>query len=140
MSSFECSNRIFNSIFGGEMEHRYRALRTIASIYRIMGYIVLGLTILVVLAICGASVISGSSLQSLSQQFGVGSRGTGIAESIFGGLIASLFAILYGGITSISLIGIGEAIYLFIAVEENTRKTALLLENQNKSLPAVSQD
>jgi hypothetical protein len=105
-----------------------------------MGYIVLGLTILAVLAICGVSVISGSSLQSLSQQFGVGSRGTGIAESIFGGFIASLFAILYGGITSISLIGIGEAIYLFIAVEENTRKTALLLENQNKSLPAASQD
>jgi hypothetical protein len=122
------------------MEHRYHALRTIASIYRIMGYIVLGLTILAVLAICGVSVISGSSLQSLSQQFGVGSRGTGIAESIFGGFIASLFAILYGGITSISLIGIGEAIYLFIAVEENTRKTALLLENQNKSLPAASQD
>jgi hypothetical protein len=118
------------------MEHRYRALRMIASIYRIVGYIVLGLTILAVLAICGVSVISGASLQSLSQQFGVDSRTSSIAGSIFGGLIASLFAILYGGITSISLIGIGEAIYLFIAVEENTRKTALLLENQNKSLPA----
>jgi hypothetical protein len=122
------------------MEPRYNALRTIASIYRVLGYIALGLTILAVLAICGISVISGSSLQSISQQFGVGSRGTGIAESIFGGLIASLFAILYGGVTSITLIGISEAIHLFLDIEKNTRKTALLLESQNKNLPAASQD
>jgi hypothetical protein len=120
------------------MERRYHALRTIANIYRVLGYIVAVLTILSILAICGLSVISGTAFQTISQDLGVNTRASGVAGSIFGGLIVSLIVLIYGGVVAISLIAFGEGIYLLIAVEENTRKTALLLQNQPKvTLPAA---
>jgi ABC-type phosphate transport system permease subunit len=119
------------------MERRYHALRTIGNIYRVLGYIVLVITILAVIAICGLSVISGTALQSVSQQLGVDSGGSGVAGGIVGGLILSFFALIYGVLISISLIAFGEGIYLLIAIEENTRKTALLVDNQNKITPSA---
>jgi hypothetical protein len=107
------------------MEHRYHALRTIGGIYRVLGYIVLALTILAFLAICVVSVIGGTAANSTLGQYG-------IRSTVFGGIGLSLLALLYGGITAISLIAFGEGIDLLIALEENTRKTAVMLENQNK--------
>jgi len=121
------------------MEQRYHALRTIGTIYRVMGYIVLVLTILAVIAICGVSIISGTALESASQQFGFNSSGSGLAGGLFGGLIASIFAILYGGFVALSLVALGEGIYILISIEENTRKTALIIDNQNKITPTETQ-
>src|SRR4030042_1683576 len=121
------------------MERRYHALRTIATIYRVLGYIVAVLTILSILAICGLSVISGTAFQTISQDLGVNTRASGVAGSIFGGLIVSLIVLIYGGVVAISLIAFGEGIYLLIAVEENTRKPALLLQNQPKATPPAAQ-
>ncbi len=108
------------------MEARYSALRTIATIYKVIGYIVLVLTILAALAVCGLSVAGGSAMEALSRDFG----GTGIVSGVVGGLIAFVVILIYGGLIAVSLIAFGEGIYLFIAIEENTRKTSLLLENQ----------
>jgi hypothetical protein len=121
------------------MDRRYRALRTVGSIYRVLGYIVLVLTILSVIAICGISVLSGTALESVSQQIGVNSNGSGIAGGIVGGIFLSFIALIYGGIVALSLIAFGEGIYLFIAIEENTRKTAILVENQSKITPSAPQ-
>jgi ABC-type phosphate transport system permease subunit len=121
------------------MDRRYRALRTVGSIYRVLGYIVLVLTILSVIAICGISVLSGTALESVSQQIGVNSNGSGIAGGIVGGIFLSFIALIYGGIVALSLIAFGEGIYLFIAIEENTRKTAIMIENQSKITPSVPQ-
>ncbi len=107
------------------MEHRYHALRTIGTIYRVLGYIVLGLTIVAFLGICIFSVVGGTAGYAISRQYGYG---TGLLS----GIAVSLGALLYGGITAISLIAFGEGINLLLALEENTRKTAILLDNQNK--------
>jgi hypothetical protein len=121
------------------MERRYLGLRTIANIYRVLGYIVLVLTILAVLAICGLSVASGTVFESVSQQIGVNSNGSGVAGGIIGGLFVSFLALIYGGVISLSLIAFGEGIYLLISIEENTRKTAMLVQNQNRIIPPASQ-
>ncbi len=121
------------------MERRYHALRTIGTIYRVLGYIVLVLTILAVITICGLSILSGSVLQSASRDLGISSNASGLAGSIVGGLILSVLGLIYGGVIAVSLIGVGEGIYLIIAIEENTRKTALLLENQTKTIPPAPQ-
>jgi hypothetical protein len=121
------------------MERRYHALRTIATIYRVLGYIVAVLTILSILAICGLSVISGTAFQTISQDLGVNTRASGVAGSIVGGLLLSLAVLIYGGVVAISLIAFGEGIYLLISMEENTRKTALLLQNQPKVIPPAAQ-
>jgi len=121
------------------MEKRYHALRTIANIYRVLGYIALVLTIVAVIAICGLSILGGSAINSITQHYGGYANGTGLVGGLFGGVIASIFVIIYGGIVALALIAFGEGIYLLIAVEENTRKTAILVENQNKITPSAPQ-
>ncbi len=114
------------------MEQRYRALRTIGSIFRVVGYIILVLTILASVAICGLSVVSGSLMQSVSQDFGVSSTGAGFLGGLFGGLLLGILTILYGGMVALMLVALGESIYLLIGIEENTRKTTLLMESMNR--------
>jgi uncharacterized membrane protein len=121
------------------MERRYHALRTIGNIYRVLGYIVLVLTVLAVIAICGLSVLGGSAINSITQQYSGYTNGSGLVGGLFGGVIASILVIIYGGLVGLSLIAFGEGIYLLIAVEENTRKTAILFENQNKITPSAPQ-
>jgi hypothetical protein len=121
------------------MEKRYNALRIIANIYRVIGYLVLVLAVLAVIATCAISVISGTAFETVSNQFGVSTSGTGLAGSILGGFFIVLGIIIYGGILGLSLVAMGEGIYLLIAVEENTRKTTLMLENQNKIPPPAPQ-
>jgi hypothetical protein len=120
------------------MEQKYHALRTIGTIFRVVGYIILVLTILASLAVCGLSVISGSFIKSASQQFGVNSTGAGFLSGLFGGLIAGILVILYGGMIALMFVALGESIYLLIGIEENTRKTTYFLENQYKLPPPES--
>jgi hypothetical protein len=121
------------------MEKRYQALRIIANIYRVIGYILLVLTILAVIATCAISVISGTALETITNQFGVTTRGSTLAGTIFGGFLIALGIIIYGGMLALSLIAMAEGIYLLIAVEENTRKTAMLLEGHKEITPAQPQ-
>jgi hypothetical protein len=121
------------------MEKRYHALRTIANIYRVIGYIILVLTILAVIATCAISVISGAVIESAVNNVGVNTSGTGLGGSLFIGFLTALGIIIYGGILGLSLVAMGEGIYLLISVEENTRRTAIMVESQNKLPPAAPQ-
>jgi hypothetical protein len=121
---------------GVNMEHKYHALRTIGSTFRVIGYIILVLTILGALAFCGFSIISGTAIESASQQFGGNSTGLGAIGGFFGGFLGAIFIILYGGLIALMLVAFGEGIYLLIDIEENTRKTSNLIENQYKLPPS----
>ncbi|NJD58055.1 MAG: hypothetical protein C3F13_00640 [Anaerolineales bacterium] len=118
------------------MAHKYHALRTIGSIFRVVGYIFLVLTILSALAVCGLTVIGGTTAETLAQEFGTSTTGAGFLGGLVGGLLLGLLVILYGGLISLMLVAFGEGIYLLIDVEENTRRTSYLMENQNKLQPA----
>lgn len=107
------------------MEHRYRALRFIASVLKILGYIALGLTVLGALGSCALSLLGGGIMDQIT-----GSNGSGMLGGVFGGLLIGVGVLLYGGIMSLMLIAGGEQIYLQIAIEENTRATADLLRAQ----------
>jgi predicted lipid-binding transport protein (Tim44 family) len=121
------------------MEPRFHALRTIGSIFRVLGYIALVLTILAALAFCGFSVIGATAVESsIAQQLGVSSRGAGFLGGVFGGLLGGVLVLIYGGIISMWIIAAGELIYLLIGVEENTRKTTYLIESQMAKLAAAS--
>src|SRR4030042_5701703 len=117
------------------MEQRYRALRTIGTVYKIFGYIVLVLTILAVIGICGLSILGGTAINSFAQQYGDFNNGSGWVGGVVGGVIGSIIVIIYGSILSLSLIGFGEGVYLLLSIEENTRKIAILVEGQNKITP-----
>jgi hypothetical protein len=113
------------------MEKRYTALRVIGTIYRVLGIITLIITIITVIGICGTSVLGGSALDAISSQYSNGSGNTGLISGLFGGVIFSIFTILYGGLASITLFAFGEGVYLLISLEENTRRTALLIEQKS---------
>jgi hypothetical protein len=52
-------------------------------------------------------------------------------------VLLSLMIILGGGIYAVTTYALGEAVYLLIALEENTRRTALLLHSQHEHPEAL---
>jgi hypothetical protein len=110
------------------MEKRYSALRTIATIYKVAGIIVLVLTVISILGICATSVLGGSMFNRLSQDYGYNPGGT--VGGVIAGLVGSLVSILTGGGLALTLYATGEGIYLLLAMEENTRATVALLQRQ----------
>ncbi len=120
----------------------YQALRTIGTIYKVLGVIAGVLTILLVLGFCGFSVLGGSLMSSLRNSYGYGGGPSfgGAFGGLVGGLIGSIVLIIYGGAISVTLYAFGEGVYLLLALEENTRATAQLLQQQlgSKSSPPTA--
>ena len=108
---------------------QYQALRTIGTIYKVLGIIAGVLTILLVLGFCGFSTLGGGILDSLGSSYGR-SSGAGPIVGFVSGVIGSIVLIIYGGAISVTLYAAGELVYLILALEENTRATAQLLQQQ----------
>ncbi len=108
------------------MQKRYRALRIIATIYKLLGVIIGILTILAILGFCVSAVTGAAVMQNLGQRGNVfpAVGNVGLA------LVGSVIGIIYGGGLSLTLYALGEFIYLLLAIEENTRATVLLLEQK----------
>lgn len=110
------------------MQPRFKVLRLIGTVYKILGGLAGILTLLLVLGICATSVIGGAALSGIERELG-GRGGGGLLGSTLGGVVVALVTILYGGAVTVSLYGLGEGIYLILALEENTRETVALLSN-----------
>ncbi len=112
------------------MEKRFKVLRIIGTIYKVLGGITGVLTVLSAIGFCLITTLGGAAADQLTRDFGGGSGG-GMVSGLFGGILVGLVILIYGGMMTITLYGAGEGIYLFLALEENTRTTALLLQQQN---------
>jgi hypothetical protein len=102
------------------MDRRYLALRVIATIVRILAWLALILGLLVAIG----TLVAGFLLRGQPGVAGVDIGGplVGLA-AFFVGLFLSVlwFLFLYAG---------AEFIYLFLSIEENSRRTAYLLQQQ----------
>lgn len=96
---------------------RFGVLRLISTLFKVMAWIVLILSILGALGLGLAGSLVRQSL--LDEQW------LTLLES--GGVIAGLGLVLTGIIGFLSLFATGESIQLQLAIEENTRLTAALL-------------
>jgi hypothetical protein len=110
------------------MERKYSVLRTIGIIYKLLGIIAAGLTVLTVLGLCATSLFGGMLGSGFSQDFG-GAVGN-LFGGVIGGLIGSVIALIYGGGAAVTLYAFGEGIDLLISLEENTRQTAMVLQQR----------
>jgi hypothetical protein len=114
-----------------QVEKRYKALRFVGTVYKVLGIIVMVLTALISIGICGFSAISGSALDSLRNSIGQSTGVLGLFSGLLGGIISGLIILLYGALMGITTYAIGQFIYLFIDIEENTRITAELLQHRS---------
>lgn len=123
------------------MERKFRALRAVALIYKIMAWIVLvtgGL--LAVLAVILGAVQEGVGFQSPLLAGIPGLRQVG---GFLPGLVAGLVTLLLAVVQFILIYAVSELVHLLLALERNTRETAFYLRGENalaSSSPDVSWD
>jgi len=103
------------------MEKKFRILRIIGTLWKVLAWIVLVGGILSSLGILLAGVLGsgGFIFRLFEQETGVVPGALGIVSSIFGFVVALGLTIIY----FLILYAVGELIYLLLAIEENTRKT-----------------
>ena len=106
------------------MEKRFHALRFIGTLYKIIGIIVLVLAVLGAVGIFLGGVFGGAAINDFGNSFGRGMSGMGFLGGIIGGLISGTIFLIASGIGGLTLYALGEAIYLLISIEENTRSAA----------------
>ena len=113
------------------MDKHYPVLRIVGTIYKVVGIIIAVGTLLSAIGFCGMSVLGGSAMESTLRNLPGGVQGPGQGFGLLGGVVSgvvvSLVMILFGGIYAVTVYALGEAVYLLIAMEENTRRTAVLL-------------
>ena len=115
------------------MNREFKALRTIGTIYKTLGILAGIITIFITVGLCATSVLGGAAMDKLGQDLGGSGGAGGIFSGILGGFVLSAISIIYGGGISLTLYAAGEGVYLLLALEENTRATAVLLkENSNR--------
>jgi hypothetical protein len=105
------------------MERRFTALRIIGTVFKILAWISLLVGVLAaILALVAGFVMSG---QDLLLGFEIGGPLAAVASFIVILIVAIFyFLLLYAG---------GEAIYMFLAIEENTRRMAYITQQQYMS-------
>lgn len=105
------------------MEKKYKALRFMGGLYKVLAFIFLALTILGVLGMDISLLAGGSYLNDMT---GMDMGGFEVVAAIF----FTIFALLGGGLIFISMYAVGDLVTLLLSVEESTRFTALMLRDR----------
>jgi hypothetical protein len=98
---------------------KYKALRTIANLYKALG-------VVVGLIFCGGAFIA--FVAAVGSQSGSRDEITRVLGSF--GIFGAFFSFVYGVILFIFFYGLGEFIFVFIDIEENTRITNEMLRTK----------
>jgi uncharacterized membrane protein YhdT len=102
------------------MDRRFLALRVIATILKILAWLALGLGILAAIGALVASFLVAGDSGVLG--LGIGDPLAGVAVFVAMLILAILFFLF--------LYASSEFIYLFLSIEENTRRTAYFFQQQ----------
>ncbi|MBN1976160.1 MAG: hypothetical protein JW918_02065 [Anaerolineae bacterium] len=115
------------------MEKRYAALRTIGTIYKVLGIAVAAITLLLIIGICLFTFLGGMGGVAMSR--GADEAALGLFGTLLGSILVTLFSgivmIIYGGSIALTLYAMGEGIYLMLALEENTRMMVMALQGRS---------
>ena len=99
---------------------KYRALRIVATVYRILGWIVI---VLGALSTCAFSALTMTGTAFMGSYGMMAPRAT---EQFAGGVIAGLFTLVMGliwtALSGLTLLAFAEGIQVFLDIEENTRE------------------
>lgn len=103
------------------MEKKFRVLRVIGTFWKVLAWISLVLGILLSLGILLAGILGsgGYVLSTLGQEGRAMPSAVGVAGGVLGFVLALVMSVVY----FLVLYGVGELMYLLLAIEENTRRT-----------------
>lgn len=101
---------------------RYRVLRILATLYRVIGWIVI---VVGVLSSCGfaAFTITAPGLLRGVMGYGYGPR-AGMAGGIVGAIVGLVMGLIITALYGVTFLAIAEGIQVFLDIEENTREIA----------------
>jgi len=116
------------------MERRYRALRTIATIFKVLGWVVLVLGILSACGTSGLILVGGASVPGMMDLGGGAGQG-GLVWGFVGAVVMFLVMMVTVGLYALILIATAEGISVFLDIEANTREMARRLA-QRGAAPA----
>ena len=114
------------------METKFKALRVLSAIHRILAWVVLVVGVLVGVAILALTIIGGGTLPSFMRAYAPGWRFIpGFApNTIVAGIIGFLGTLLCSSLSFLVLHATSEFILLALSLEENTRETAYYLRGE----------
>ncbi len=105
------------------MEKKFKVLRTIGTVWKILAWITLIVGVLSSIGVLLTSIFGGGMLSQFGQEYGQVPRTSwifGLAGGIVGFIVLLVITIVY----FLLLYAIGELVYLLLAIEENTRLAA----------------
>jgi hypothetical protein len=106
-----------------KMDKKYKSLRFIGGLYKVLAFIVLIVVILGVLGMDIAMLAGGSYISDLvGQDLG--------GMQVVGAIFFTIFGLLGGALVFVSMYAVGELVSLLLSVEESTRYTALVLRDR----------
>ncbi len=117
------------------MEKKFRVLRIIGTLWKILAWIVLVGGILSSLGILAAGIFGGGFMQQLGQQAGQGA----FLFNALGGIIGFVIGLISSAFYFLILYAAGEMIYLLLAIEENTRGASSQGQYQSSAPQAYPQ-
>jgi hypothetical protein len=97
------------------MQKKYRVLRIVATIWKVIAWIVLVVSVLGGCLTLVLGVVGGAAARSAN---------LGLGGGLIGGLVTALVAIFLGVLYFVSLYAFAELVDVMLALEENTRTTA----------------
>ena len=102
------------------MGRQFMALRVVGTIFKVLAWLVL---------IVGLLAAIGSLIFGFTLTGELGIPGLDAGGPLFG-IAAFVAAVVVAIINFLILYAMGEAVYLFLCIEENTRRSAYLLQQQ----------
>ncbi len=116
------------------MTKKYRALRFIAVLLRILAWIVLVVGVLSAIGALIAGFVGGG--ESMWQQFGVRPMVSGVVA----GLVVFFTVLFWAAVDALALFAAADYIVLFMDIEANTRATAHYLAEINRQYQAPMEE
>ncbi len=122
------------------MEKKFTALRIVATIWKILAWLVLVIGILSSIGILLTSILGGGAMEGIIGELEQGNQypGMSLLFSAAGGIVGFLAALIGTLFYFVLLYAGGEIISLFLAIEENTRQTALWMQSRAAAPPAYA--
>ncbi len=116
------------------MVKKYKALRLVGTIYKIIGAIILVVTIIGAAGACISGLLGGALLSGFANQLSLNPSPTDSGGMAVVGIVSGFAILLWGLVVGITTYAMGEGVYLLIDIEENTRVSATLLQKDQKEL------